>query len=97
MNKKFLCKTGYHMEKKVHLEFILTTEVVQITISSQNHVHVTYAPSNPTFYVVKFGIYRGIHIFVIFIQNIDCGYSLEPPRGVPTINVLSKKKSQFFN
>ena len=29
--------------------------------------------------------------FLFFIQNIDCGYSLEPPcGGVPTINVLSK-------
>ena len=23
---------------------------------------------------------QGIHIFLILLQNIDCGYSLEPPR-----------------
>ena len=31
-------------------------------------------------------------IFHISAQNIDCGYSLEPPRRVPTTNVLSKNK-----
>ena len=30
------------------------------------------------------------------LQNIDCGYSLEPPRqGVPTIYVLSKNKKNI--
>ena len=27
---------------------------------------------------------------LFLIQNIDCGYSLEPPQHVPTIYVLSK-------
>ena len=27
----------------------------------------------------KIGVYRGIHNFLIFSLNIDCGYSLEPP------------------
>ena len=27
----------------------------------------------------------------IFAQNIDCGYTLEPPRRVPTIYVLDQK------
>ena len=32
------------------------------------------------------------NIFLIFAQNIDCGYTLEPPlRGVPTIYVLKQK------
>ena len=36
--------------------------------------------------------------FSLLFQNIDCGYSLEPPRHVPTINVLSKaiKINQIF-
>ena len=25
-------------------------------------------------------VYRGIHYFLILLNNIDCGYSLEPPR-----------------
>ena len=35
---------------------------------------------NPTFYVVKLG-FTGVYIiFLISAQNIDCGYSLGPPR-----------------
>ena len=30
-------------------------------------------------------------VFLIFAQNIDCGYTLEPPRRVPTIYVLEQK------
>ena len=28
----------------------------------------------------KTGVYRGMHHFSYFAKNIDCGYSLEPPR-----------------
>ena len=31
------------------------------------------------------------NIFLIFAQNIDCGYTLELPRRVPTIYVLEPK------
>ena len=30
-------------------------------------------------------------ILFIFAQNIDCGYMLELPHRVPTINVLEQK------
>ena len=30
----------------------------------------------------------------ISAQNIDCGYSLEPPRRVPTIFVFEQKKEE---
>ena len=41
----------------------------------------------------KTGVYRGIPFFFLFLlKNIDCGYSLEPPRRVSTIYVLSKNK-----
>ena len=34
----------------------------------------------PHFYIVKLG-FKGVYIiFLISAQNIDCGYSLEPPR-----------------
>ena len=36
-----------------------------------------FDPFKPHFYIVKLGLYI---IFVISAQNIDCGYSLEPPR-----------------
>ena len=37
-------------------------------------------PLEPHFYIAKLG-YAGVHLFFLFVlQNIDCGYSLEPPR-----------------
>ena len=37
-------------------------------------------PLKPHFYIVKLG-YEGVYLFFLFLfQNIDCGYSLEPPR-----------------
>ena len=47
-------------------------------------------------------VYRGKRIPLVLIQNIDCGYSLEPPwqggsKSVPTIYVLSKiRKLSIF-
>ena len=34
---------------------------------------------------------KSFDIFIIFAQDIDCGYSLEPPRRVLIIYVLDKK------
>ena len=40
-----------------------------------------FDPLKPHFYIVKLGFYRGIHYFSYFrSKNIDCGYSIEPPR-----------------
>ena len=37
-------------------------------------------PRETHFYIVKLG-FAGVYLFLVFyIQNIDCGYSLEPPR-----------------
>ena len=37
-------------------------------------------PLKPHFYIVKLE-FTGVYIiFLIPVQNIDCGYSLEPPR-----------------
>ena len=37
-------------------------------------------PLEPHFYKAKLG-YAGVYLFFLFLlQNIDCGYSLEPPR-----------------
>ena len=39
-----------------------------------------FEPLKPHFYIVKLG-FTGVYIiFLISAQNIDCGYSLEPPR-----------------
>ena len=46
-------------------------------------------PLTSHFYIIKLG-FAGINLFFLFlIQNIDCGYSLEPPSRV---NVLNENK-----
>ena len=39
-----------------------------------------FDPLKPHFYTVKLGFIGVYIIFLISAQNIDCGYSLEPPR-----------------
>ena len=54
-----------------------------------------FNPPKPHFYIVKLG-FTGVYIiFLISAQNIDCGYSLEPPHRVPTIYVLSRIKKNI--
>ena len=37
-------------------------------------------PLIPHYYIAKLG-YAGVYLFFLFLlQNIDCGYSLEPPQ-----------------
>ena len=38
-----------------------------------------FDPLKPHFYIVKLGFTGVFIIFFISAQNIDCGYSLEPP------------------
>ena len=37
-------------------------------------------PFEPHFYIVKLRFARVYIFFLFLLQNIDCGYSLEPPR-----------------
>ena len=61
-----------------------TKEVVLID-ANKNNATITktrlynFDPLKPNFYIVKLG-FTGVYIiFLISAQNIDCGYSLEPP------------------
>ena len=47
-----------------------------ITKTSQCNEH----PLTPHFYIVKLGFTGELFIFLFLLQNIDCGYSLEPPQ-----------------
>ena len=48
--------------------------------ASRKHAYIILTPLKPHFYIVKLG-FTGVYIiFLISAQNIDCGYSLEPPR-----------------
>ena len=49
-----------------------------------------HTPLVPHCYIVKLGYAVVYLVFLFLIQHIDCGYSLEPSRRVPTIYVLSK-------
>ena len=53
-------------------------------------------PPHTPFLYSKAGV-KGVYLFfLLFIQNIDCGYLLVPPqRGVPTMYVLSKNVKNF--
>ena len=52
----------------------------------RSFVHITktslynFYPLKPHFYIIKLGFIEVYIIFLISAQNIDCGYSLEPPR-----------------
>ena len=51
-------------------------------ISSGKHVRELddVYPLEPNSYIAKLG-YAGVYLFFLFLlSNIDCGYSLEPPR-----------------
>ena len=41
-----------------------------------------FDPLKTPFYIVKLG-FKGVYIIFLFLlKNIDCGYSLEPPREI---------------
>ena len=77
----------FHMK----ITFEAKDELRLNAISSKNplwirpwHITKTYLynidPIKPHFYIVKLG-FTGIYIILLFLlKNIDCGYSLEPPR-----------------
>ena len=62
--------------------------------TSGKHIRAICTPLKPHFYIAKLG-YAGIYLFFLFLlQNIDCGYSLEPPRRGGS-NVYMYPQSMF--
>ena len=60
------------------VESIAENELHPINIT--NTCLYNFDPLKPHFYIVKLG-FTGVYIiFLISAKNIDCGYSLEPPR-----------------
>ena len=67
-------------------ETVYIVSLIFVFISVRNTLHITktclynFDPLKPHFYIVKLG-FTGVYIiFLISAQNIDCGYSLKPPR-----------------
>ena len=53
--------------------------MINLIIITKTYLY-NFDPLKPHFYIVKLG-FTGVYIiFLISAQNIDCGYSLEPPR-----------------
>ena len=48
--------------------------------TSGKHVHGRYTPLNSTLIMKNWCLQGYTYFFLFFLQNIDCGYSLEPPR-----------------
>ena len=66
--KAKMCLRGYADNECPHQPYIAKTYLYN------------FDPLKPHFYIVKLG-FTGVYIiFLISAQNIDCGYSLEPPR-----------------
>ena len=49
-------------------------------LTSRKHAYIILTPLKPHFYIVKLGFTAVYIIFLFLLKNIDCGYSLEPPR-----------------
>ena len=59
-------------------------QYIEFLVNMKMHIRTTCPcneyPLKPHFYRVKLG-YAGVYLFFLFLfQNLDCGYSLEPPR-----------------
>ena len=72
-NCRKLCTTTAHQVHKKRQ--ILSLPFCTNTKTCPYNVY----PLKPHFYIAKLG-YAGVYLFFLFLlQNIDCGYSLEPP------------------
>ena len=77
-----------HEERNLSLKTEISEDAMELpqyrsTAFARHYITKTYLynfdPLKPHFYIVKLG-FAGVQvIFLISAQNIDCGYSLEPP------------------
>ena len=52
----------------------------QYPIPSRKHAYIILTPLNPTFIYQNWGLQGYTLFFLFLLKNIDCRYSLEPPR-----------------
>ena len=67
-------KSGSGEEGVKWLFIIYGHILIRITCPCNEH------PLIPPFYIQKVGLTRVYIFFLFLLQNINCGYSLEPPR-----------------
>ena len=70
--------TYFSSKYKLHILWHLVSSLVAMGITKTRLCN--FDPLKPHFYIVKLGITGVYIIFLISDQNIDCRYSLEPPR-----------------
>ena len=87
---------------RLHNSVDIGNNIGQLQTCHQENMSVKCIPPKPHIYKVKL-VFTGVYLlFLILIQNIDCGYSLEPPqRGGSNVypqSMLSAKllKISFF-
>ena len=69
-----------HIQRKSDANLQKQVEEDAIIQSITKTYLYNFDPLKPHFYIVKLG-FTGVYIiFLISANNIDCGYSLEPPR-----------------
>ena len=74
-----------HAQAHIQLQLDTVWSLLTLTITSFSCCIRKTCPCNvyplkPHFYIAKLG-YAGVYLFFLFLlQNMDCGYSLEPPR-----------------
>ena len=56
------------------------SQLAFFTNLSRKHGYIMFTPLNPTFRQLNWGLQGFTLIFLFLLKNIDCGYSLKPPR-----------------
>ena len=70
----YYAKVGRKLLLIKHKECLENNIIYYLT----SYLH-NFDPLKPHFYIIKFG-FSGVYIiFLISAENIDCGYSFEPP------------------
>ena len=77
------CSEPFHLDftylLRYHLLFVCKEEHAS-HISSRKHAYIVLIPLNPLLIPYNWGLQGYTLIFIFLLKNIDCGYSLEPPR-----------------
>ena len=87
-----ICINGYVLNKdrKIPLQKFGGERLKHINVQITKTRLYNFDSLKSHFYIVKLGL-KGVYIiFLILLKNIYCEFSLEPPRRVPIIYILSR-------
>ena len=77
----FVCTDPLMSQKHAELTYVVyNSKRMHYSLLITKTRLYNFDPHKPNFYTVKLG-FTGVYIIFLFVlKNIDCGYSLEPPR-----------------